>query len=296
MLNSLFSKLKSNMRLLFPHTLINAFVSYDESGNVKSENWGDDLNYYFLREICSQPVLMYNALSLAYRLELKNYLVIGSTIDMLCKKNTEVWGAGIIYGEKQLTIKPGKVYAVRGPLTRKVLLQNHVPCPEVYGDPALLVARYYKPSIKKKYKYGIISHVSRLNLLRKMVVSGKCLEDFPDILLIDFSKYAQWTDIVDQILSCENILSSSLHGLILSEAYRIPNVWLEFGESLIGGHFKFHDFFLSINRDRKHPFVIADNEIILKDIDEELNLWKPGTIDLNPLIEACPFKLNSRLS
>jgi pyruvyltransferase len=69
---------------------------------------------------------------------LKNYLVIGSTIDLLCKDNTEVWGAGIIYGEQVLKIKPKKVFAVRGPLTRKVLLDNGVDCSAVFGDLALL--------------------------------------------------------------------------------------------------------------------------------------------------------------
>lgn len=68
---------------------------------------------------------------------------------MLCRKNTEVWGAGIIDGTKKLRYKPKKVYAVRGPLTRKVLLAQGVKCPEIYGDPALLVAKYYQPKIEK---------------------------------------------------------------------------------------------------------------------------------------------------
>ncbi len=69
------------------------------------KNWGDDINYYFLREIIKSPVVLFNRTSLAFRLKLRNYLVIGSTIDMLCTQNTEVWGAGIIDGSKPLKNK-----------------------------------------------------------------------------------------------------------------------------------------------------------------------------------------------
>ena len=240
-----FHKFGYNFKLLLRPIIVNAFVHYDDIGNVRNANWGDDLNWYFLKEISKRPIALYNKLSLAFRLKLKNYLVIGSTIDMLCKENTEVWGAGLIYGDQALSVQPKKVYAVRGPLTRDALLKQGIDCPEIYGDPALLLPLYYQSKQEKKYKYGLIPHVSNLVMVSNIFLDGKPIREREDVLVIDLSKYDKWTDIIDQINSCENIISNSLHGLIVAEAYKIPNLWVEFGAALIGGHFKFHDFFIA---------------------------------------------------
>ncbi len=281
----------SNLRLLLRPIIINAFVHYDDMGNVRNANWGDDLNWYFLKEIVRRPIALYNKLSLAFRFKLKNYLIIGSTIDMLCKENTEVWGAGLIYGDKALSVRPKKVYAVRGPLTRAALLKQGIDCPEIYGDPALLLPLYYQSKQEKKYKYGLIPHVSNLVMISNIFLDGKPIREREDVLVIDLSKYDKWTDVIDQINSCENIISNSLHGLIVAEAYKIPNLWVEFGAALIGGHFKFHDFFLSIGRDRPLPFVIDMQNLSEKDIRNELDSWVPGSINLRPLISSCPFEM-----
>lgn len=68
---------------------------------------------------------------------------------MLCRRNTEVWGAGIISENSLLKEKPSKVYAVRGPLTRQRLIKEGIDCPEIYGDPALLIPYYYRPKVTK---------------------------------------------------------------------------------------------------------------------------------------------------
>ena len=289
-MNQLLNKLILNLKLIFRPVLINGFLFFEKE-NIRHENWGDDINYYFLREIIQRPVLVYNRISLANRLKLKNYLVIGSTIDMLCKKNTEVWGAGIIDQQKKLKVRPRKVHAVRGPLTRKKLLDNGVDCPEIYGDPALLISSYYRPKLKKKYIYGFIPHRSNLELIDKITVDNIELSQREDILVIDLSDYNNWKDIIDSICKCENILSASLHGLIMAEAYKIPNLWIEFGKPLIGGHFKFHDFFLSIDKDRISPYTIVDYELTSEGIRKELLSWEPGNINLQPLIDSAPFPI-----
>lgn len=283
--------ISEHIKLLFRPVIINAFVYYYDDKRVRHENWGDDINYYFLREIVVRPLVLLNRTSLAVRLKLRNYLVIGSTIDMLCCARTEVWGAGIIDGNKPLKVKPRKVYAVRGPLTRKKLLAEEVECPEIYGDPALLTPLYYRPNKQKRYKYGIISHVSNQATVANLRMNGKCISECADVLIINLGQYIHWHDIIDQVCECESILSSSLHGLIIAEAYRVPNVWIEFGKPLIGGHFKFHDFFMSIHCDREKPVTIHGVEIPIYAINNEIARWKQGSIDLQPLLKACPFKL-----
>jgi pyruvyltransferase len=290
----MFRKLFYNFTLLKCPILINAFLDFNKAGNLQNLNWGDDLNWHFVREICKRPVAIYNRMSLAFRLKLKNYLIIGSTLDMLCKKNTIVWGAGLIYGDRKLTIKPKKVCAVRGPLTRASLIEQGIDCPKVYGDPALLLPLYYNAPKKKKYRFGFIPHVSNLREIKNIKIDNTKISEREDILIINLSNYNVWTDIIDQINSCEYIISNSLHGLIVSEAYKIPNMWVEFGNPLIGGHFKFHDFFLSIGVDRDNPSYIENDVLSEKDILDIIGKWKPGHIDLKPLISSCPFSISLR--
>lgn len=283
--------ISEHFKLLLYPVIINGFVYYDGDKRVKHENWGDDINYYFLREIVERPLVLFNRTSLAFRLKLRNFLIIGSTIDMLCRANTEVWGAGIIDGCKPLKIKPKKVYAVRGPLTRAKLVAEGVECPEIYGDPALLTPLYYRPYQHKRYKYGIISHVSNQAAVANLCLNGKNISECADVRIINLGQYTHWHEIIDQVCECEAILSSSLHGLIIAEAYHVPNVWIEFGKPLIGGHFKFHDFFLSIHRDRENPVIIDEQEMPVGVIEKERSEWKRGNINLQPLINACPFKI-----
>ena len=290
-MNKLVVIVSEHLKLLFYPIIINAFVYFDSEKRVRHENWGDDINYYFLREILTRPIVLFNRTSLAIRLKLCNYLVIGSTIDMLCRPNTEVWGAGIIDGSKPLRVKPRKVYAVRGPLTREKLLEEGVECPEIYGDPALLTPLYYQPNKQKRYKYGIISHVSNQATVANLCLNGKRVSECTDVKIINLGQYTHWHDIIDQVCECESILSSSLHGLIIAEAYHVPNVWIEFGKPLIGGHFKFHDFFMSIHCDREKPIAIYGEGIPIDTINKELTRWIQGSIDLRPLLNACPFKL-----
>lgn len=290
------TKIAENARLLFHPVIINGFVNYNADGSVRTENWGDDINYYFLKDIVRRPVVMYNRSALAFRLKLKNYLCIGSTIDMLCKENTEVWGAGIIDGTKPLRVKPRKVHAVRGPLTRQALLKEGVDCPEVYGDPAMLIARYYRPQVQKKYRYAFIPHVSNAEVGQGLCLGGRPISERADVLTIDLRHYDNWHDVIDRMLSCEVVLSSSLHGLIMAEAYGLPNVWLEFGRPLIGSHFKFHDFFLSLGHDRPAPVKPRENnldeaEIAAHCAEQYSPTYGGGNFNLEPLIEACPFAL-----
>lgn len=255
---------------------INAYVCRKGTEGY-GKNWGDDINYWFLREIINEPFRLYNESPLAFRRNYTNYLVIGSTISLLSKSSSIVWGAGCISDKIPLPAVPKEITAVRGPLTRKYLLSLGIDCPEVYGDPALLLPLHYRPNSDKKYKLGLIQHVSE-----KPVQIEGCHS-------ISLSVYKRWTDVIDEICSCEAIASSSLHGLILAEAYRIPNVWLS-SPDLFGGVFKFHDFFQSLGSDRKHPFELK-GKMNSESLLSECSLPTAEKLDLRPLIDHCPFSL-----
>ena len=269
--------------IFMPSVVVNGFIFFD-GWKVISRNWGDDINYFFLRKLWHKAIVSYDCSSLSHRLKKDNYMIIGSSLTLLCNSESIVWGAGVIDNAEELLAHPKKVLAVRGPLSRQYLLERGIECPAVYGDPALLVPKVYNPSIEKKYQLGIIPHYADFDspLLDN-------LKQNPDILFIKMEGYRKWTDVVDMILSCESIASSSLHGLILSEAYHIPNCWIEIKGNLLGGHFKFHDFFLSIGRDRLQPLQIT-TETTKENLSAATKLWVEGHIDLEPLIRQSPFK------
>lgn len=254
--------------------------------NVKRNNWGDDINYWFLQELTDKRIYNYSDL-IAWMIpnSENNLLTIGSIIESHCKSNSIIWGSGAMNAQHVLRAKPAKVLAVRGPLTRKLLLSKGIECPEVYGDPALLLSLHYRPKVEKKYKIGVIPHYVDLNNpIVESFVSSSC-----EVLLINMKSYGDWHEIPNKINECEMILSSSLHGLIISDTYNIPNIWVSFSEGVIGGgDFKYLDYFASVNRDTVEPIKIDSLADFQKAIDAKNRC---RTISFNPkkLIDSSPF-------
>ena len=94
--------------------------------------------------------------------------------------------------------------------------------------------------------------------------------------------------MVDKICECELILSSSLHGIIVSDAYGIPNAWVEFSDKVIGNGFKFRDYFSSVSKTVSEPIRIT-SPIDINNLDRYKETWESPIRDLSKLIEACPF-------
>lgn len=263
-------------------------VSFGYDGKIIKANWGDDINYWFIREIAKAHLINYDW-SLRTQKQHRPYVMgIGSILTLFPVDNSIIWGTGIISEKALIKGRPLEVRAVRGPLTRQRLLAQGIDCPEIYGDPALLLPLYYKPQAKKKYSLGIIPHyVDQQNPFLENLY-GKT-----DILIIDIKRYGHWLDFIDQICQCEAIVSSSLHGLIISEAYGIPNLWMKLQGSDLTDDFKYHDFFLSIERDRK-AFGI-DHQVTKDELLMALQEWQQGKIHLKSLLDTCPFEIKKEI-
>ncbi len=250
------------------------------------ENYGDLLGKYLVEKISNKKVVWVKPATFSlYNLFTPIYVTIGSILTHVNKKCV-VWGSGII--SKQYQIKKAKFLAVRGPQTRKLLLKQGHQVPEVYGDPAILLPRYYNPDIKKEYKLGVIPHYNDFK-----EVSG-WFKDRKDVLLIDLM-----TDDIEattnQFLKCERIISSSLHGLIVAHAYQIPAVWQRFSDKLFGDDIKFQDYFESVNLSAYSTDIISenpDNESLLKLFENRKGIPEKIQIDelCDGLMEVCPFK------
>lgn len=241
-------------------------------------NFGDILNYKLLKILTNREVFeirthLYNK---------QNYMIIGSILQR-ANKYSIVWGSGFISEDSYCKEKPQKICAVRGPLTRKKLLKDGIACPEVYGDPALLLPLIYKPKIEKKYKIGIIPHyVDKSNIWLKNIQSDQI--KILDIQIKDSFLF------IDEILKCEKIASSSLHGIIVADAYSIPSIWVSFADNIMGGAFKYLDYFLSVKRVDREPLKINQNTKIEK-LYEKFSEYKIE-LDLKKLIDAAPFEID----
>lgn len=206
---------------------------YWYSGKKYKFNFGDDLLPYMLSKVTKNKIICTKPKDTN-----KKVLMGPGSIIPICEKNTIVWGSGI--KDVKRDVKKCKLLGVRGPLTRNKFIKKKCECPPLYGDPGLLMSLFYNPNIEKTYKIGIIPHVTQYNKVKKLY------ENDDNCIVIDLT-YPNIEKIVDKIKSCENIVSSSLHGIITAHAYNIPVRWITYADSLFGDGTKFYDHYLSVN-------------------------------------------------
>lgn len=147
-----------------------------------------------------------------------------------------VWGSGILNSTLTYRLEKRKfdIRAVRGPLTRTVLLDYGYKVPEVYGDPAIFMPDIYKPSsVTKKYHFGVIMHKDQII----EIPNGY------DILSINICT-DDYKDFIDKLNSVKIVISSSLHGIILAESYGIHAILLKPQKDI----FKYFDWYYSTKR------------------------------------------------
>ncbi len=250
------------------------FLSYDAHRN----NLGDILSPIIANHFGSKKVIR---ISKRKSHKVEHYFMIGSILQR-CTSKSIIWGSGLISENSICKEKPKNVLAVRGPLTRKKLIEQGIECPEIYGDPALLLPEVYPASnIKAKYKLGIIPH-----FLDKTDPWLKKFSEMSEVKIIDIQNKKP-LNVIDDMLKCEKIISSSLHGLIISDAYKIPSVWIQFTNPIEDDNFKFQDYFASVKRSVNKPFIFNE----FKNLDNILQVFEDYEIHINleDLKNSFPF-------
>lgn len=258
------------------------YILLTSSVSPISHNWGDDVSKQIVA--CINPSLRIVQSKYSWNIRnKKDYLCIGSIISWMTTPRSVIWGSGVVYENHKISSIPSSVLAVRGPLTRDYLMKQGIACPEIYGDPALLFPRYYKPVVEKKHKVGIIPHFR--DKKNPLVEQLRCEEG---VSVIDVQDVARWTLFIDRINECEVILSSSLHGIIIADAYHIPNVWVEFAQGE-KKRFAFMDYLASVKRDVPEPVAVTKDSSV-SSLVKEAEKWEAPDIDLDLLLSVCPFK------
>ncbi|NYF97391.1 polysaccharide pyruvyl transferase family protein [Janibacter cremeus] len=246
----------------------------------QGDNYGDLLSPWLLARMSGKPV----------RFAAKgrpHFVMIGSIVSE-ASASSEVWGSGS-YGTERRGVfaQKAKYHAVRGPITRSRLLNVGIDCPRVYGDPALLMPYYFSPTVTKRYRVGIV--------IRHTEDRWRWLSLGPDVKVIDL----RTTDVertTKEMLECEALASSSLHGLVIADAYRIPSAWIESdsasgGSRPFGGEFKFYDYFASVDKLRHaQSFELPKGKLTADDLFSKLTFDdRPISFDARRLLDSCPF-------
>lgn len=200
-------------------------TQFDESmfkkTNQRYKNFGDNLDKWIYHHYTGKEMPP------------STYLICGSV--MKSAGNKTVWGAG--YGDKKQKCKPPvKICAVRGRHTRAQLLSQGYDCPDIYGDPALLLPEIYFPDIKQVHEIGFINH-------------KRDPQRYPWAKNINPERHSP-KEYINRMLSCKFIVSTSLHGCIAADAYEIPNVWGWFDDNKLqdkdNNYYKYHDYYSAI--------------------------------------------------
>jgi pyruvyltransferase len=127
-------------------------------------------------------------------------------------------------------------------MTREVLISAGIDCPMVYGDPAMILPLLYTPKNSKTNRTIYIPHHS-------IYTFSKSLFKDQTLFKIINPKNRKSLKIVDEIFNANVVLSSSLHGLIIADAYGIPNIWVKLDDKVLTGqNFKYYDYFSSVGR------------------------------------------------
>lgn len=210
-----------------------------------------------------------------------HYVTVGSVLGRVSPSSV-VWGTGSFGSEHSGQITRGDRYlAVRGPLTRARLEMFNQSCPPMYGDPALLVPEYHPAVGEQKFELGMILRWSETRRKKLFNVDG--------VKLIDLET-GDIESTLDDITSCKRIISTSLHGLILADAYGIPNAWL-IADTGYGKEYKFWDYLLSVHKERD-PVVFDITQpglTVSQLIDRFCFDERDPDIDLEAYRLSCPF-------
>jgi len=237
-------------------------------------NFGDALTPWLIRRIGGADPIFVRATDPRPKL-----IAVGSTIAYAARGDT-VWGAGIIATNDSIS-PAARLLAVRGPLTRARALACGAECPEIYGDPALLLPRLHQPPAGEREGLGLVAHYS--DRPRLGAVWGRT----PGVRPIDIQGRIE--TVIDQIAASRAVASSSLHGLIVSHAYGVPAVWIKFRDLAFGDDSKFRDYYLSMGETPPEP-VSVTYERADPDRLAECATLPAGHPDLDLLWRACPFR------
>lgn len=276
----------------------NFYIHFEENNVdlITKQNFGDAVNRKFWETFIGEKII-------ANR-EDDHYITTGS-IMAYCNDKSIVFGSGFLTATDNVgnewdfsksEVYPKEVIAVRGPLTRDRLLAKGISCPEVYGDPLIMFPAIY--NVKKQQKknlIGILPHYwdEYIKSNNIQLLKTNLEENGYKVNILSMAVGDNYENLINDISECDYVITSALHGLILSLAYKVKTILVDFSEDRLnnlGRKFKYDDFLQSIDLDYEiknvFDFTVLSNTL-------KINNEKVKFLGLN-LIQHCPFISNER--
>lgn len=200
---------------------------------TRTPNAGDAVGAFILSRLTDGRV----EISCTRNLTEPNLISVGSLLHWSDSRSV-IWGTGIMSDEHPLRALPDRIFAVRGPLSRRSLLGAGAECPDLFGDPGILISDIYPRRPGEQTGLGIIPHyidrdepfvAEALKFGAQLIDVGQPLEEY-----------------LGALCKCDCILTSSLHGIIFAHSYGIPAAWVRLSDRVVGDGLKFRDYYASV--------------------------------------------------
>ncbi len=163
------------------------------------------------------------------------YMFAGSCMSEVCE-NVICSCLGFNSSKEKIKEKPKAIVSVRGPLTRKMILDQGLECPEVYFDMVNLLPHLFtKPNSKSGTV--VIPHY----------VDNELFKDESGFVNI----CSGVENVVKECLKAKNVVTSSLHVMILCEVFKLNYEFKRPINKIAGDGMKYFDYFEAIGKEFK---------------------------------------------
>ncbi len=222
-------------------------------------NWGDQLS----------PLLVehFTGIETHYSSpQTAEFVCVGSVLDVLPYGwDGIVAGSGLLNeGTSLQGLSRANVLGVRGNLTAaKLAYGGNRSFPITVGDPGLLADELV--TARPVFDLGIVPHWSDHSLIHKFLHLAREFE------VVVIPATTPPLEVVKRIGSCRKIVSSSLHGVVVADAFGIPRRAERFPAMFNGwegGEYKFHDHASAI----KLPMKFGEVQVAPRERVEELQV------------------------
>ena len=264
-------------------------------------NFGDSLNLDLMRhfavDVCRAGT--YHA----------NLVAIGSMLDsfLLTRYNSRttqepvhVYGTGFLQPQKddiEVFVRPMAFHALRGKLSRarceRITGRDLSGVP--LGDPGLLASRMFaNMQTHKLYDVAVVCHFAD----RGRTPLGNIRLGGLSVRHLDVRMEPE--RFVAELTSCRFVLSSAMHALICADSFGIPNKRIVLSDALVGGDYKFSDYYSVFEDVEAHavPFDLRKNILSVADLDAFRREYSIGRAEVEDLVSslesAFPFDLRDK--